>query len=319
MGKIKSYLKLIRVHQYYKSIVIFLGPFFGGKLLSSSTIINFTYILPLIIGFFLLGMVSSINYIINDLMDIEKDRLHPKKKERPLPSGKVSKIEAYFIIILLIIAICAGLFIINLFSSDSSIAKLVGLMLLGVFINGNIYNYKLKSKAYLDIIALSLMYIWRTWAGCIIADNLYFSPWLFTLVFLFALFLAINKRIADLIIMGEDAHEHKEIYKVYTKESLENLLNMVTISLFIIYTLYCIIRPITPQAGANLEQNNVLLMFSVPVAIYELLRYLYIAKKDPEIAIATEKAIKDYPLVIGGIILAGIIYIANYIEIAIYI
>jgi decaprenyl-phosphate phosphoribosyltransferase len=96
-SKIKSILQLLRVRQYYKNIIMFLGVFFGGKLFS------FDLYGDLIIGFILLCFISSINYIINDILDIEKDKQHPEKRlKRPLASGAMKKYEAYILLCILI-------------------------------------------------------------------------------------------------------------------------------------------------------------------------------------------------------------------------
>lgn len=315
ISTIKSVINLLRIRQWYKGGVVVMGMVFGGKILDIFTGDFFTYI-GVFLGFLVLGLISSINYIINDIMDMEKDKLHPEKSKRPLASGELSILSAILIIVCLIALIVSILWYL--------ISKIIGqdwmfwfgAALISLFLNGLFYNLFLKNIVFIDIISLSLNYIFRTMAGCFIA-RVEFSPWLYVIVFEVALFLAINKRISDLEYLGSDAVDHKPIYSEYDNEILKNLTQMMATSLFLTYTLYTIIDPVILEPESVVTHNRGFILFSVPVALYLILRYLYLSKKFPEIARNPDKVIKDIPIVLAGLLLVSMILLGNYIFIVI--
>ncbi|MHA1730406.1 MAG: UbiA prenyltransferase family protein [Promethearchaeota archaeon] len=292
-------LKLVRVKQWYKNVVVFLGPIFGGFLTSPESY-------PLIfLGFILCCFASSSNYVINDILDVEKDRSHPEKaKSRPLAAGIISKPLA--------IAIAAGLLVVSL-----GVSLLLNwqffIAVLLIVVTGQLYNATFKHHAILDIISLSMIYEWRAIAGCYLV-NLFVSPWLFVLVFLAAMFLVLSKRKADLDLLGDAAGEHKRVYEQYNEELLNQLVTVVTASLFIVYCVYAILGPMDVENGQLVIKNRVALVFSIPVAMYIILRYLSILHTDPAVARNPEKAFKDKGLLVGGIILILIWLVAFYLE-----
>lgn len=299
-SKIIAVLQLLRVQQYYKNLILFIGVFFAGKLF------DFTTYLHLAIAFVLTCLSSSLVYILNDIKDIESDKIHPEKLQtRPLANGSLPKSVAW-----IIFGIIAGIeitFIIyyqNLFS----------VMLFLVFLNGVLYNFVLKHVAFADIICLSTTYIWRALAGCAIID-VRISPWLTITVFLTALLLATGKRIADFELLGEEnATKHKKTYDQYSSELLNNILIMVGTALFIMYTLYCVLGPL--ESGSIVpEENQGLLVFSAPFVLFLIIRFIYIIHAKPIIARKAEKLITDKPMVIGAMVLGILVLSILYFEI----
>ncbi len=300
-SKVKSILQLLRVRQYYKNIIMFLGVFFGGKLFS------FDLYSDLLIGFILLCFISSINYIINDILDIEKDKQHPEKRlKRPLASGAMRKYEAYILLaILFAIEIYFILRYANMFS----------LILVVIFINGFLYNMALKNSAFADVITLALMYVWRAIAGCLII-GIMVSPWLFLTVYFTALFLALSKRKADLILLGskEDAANHKRVYQHYDLENINQFLTMISTALLIVYCMYCIIGPTEPNSIIQPSSGGYLI-YSIPFAIYLIMRFSYLTNHKPEVARNAEKMITDKGMIIGGGLFVLVIFIILYLQI----
>lgn len=308
MGKFREITHLIRVRQWYKGVVIFAALIFGGKLTDLSVYI------PLLLGFILINLTSSVNYIINDIVDIERDRHHPEKCKRPLASGTLTKGFAIFLIIIILIVIIIGSLFIMSFFVDQVKANRFSFLLLAIFFTGFIYNFWLKNVAFVDIICLSMIYIWRTMAGCWLI-NVEFSPWLYLVVFQVAMFLSISKRKADKEFCGENASKHKPIFEKYTDELIKSGQNLITVSLFMTYCLYTVMAPITGLSGPELSNNRGFIMMSVPVMIYIILRFLYLANVEPKIARNPEKAIKDKPLIIASMILLTLILLGNYVRI----
>ncbi|MFX1338338.1 MAG: UbiA prenyltransferase family protein, partial [Promethearchaeota archaeon] len=232
-SRIKNILNLLRVRQYYKNTLIFWGAFFSESLL------DFSLYPILFLGFILLCCASSINYIINDIRDIEKDQRHPEKmKNRPLASGEISVTFALLLLILLTAIIGFSLlFIISNWN--------FAIMILLVIITGQLYNHVFKKYAFIDILCLSIIYLWRALAGCFLID-VFISPWLFLAIFEIALFLVIAKRKGDLMLLNslgeENAIAHKKSYDQYSIKLLEQFHVIIAGSLFITYSLYLIIH-----------------------------------------------------------------------------
>jgi len=297
MGKIRDIISLLRVRQWYKSAVLFMGPIF------SEAIFNFNYYPALILGFFVISFASSFNYILNDLMDIEADRQHPEKaQKRPLAAGRISKVGGVVLLIIVGVFAFGGGYLF--------LALPVFWMVVAIVSTGLIYNFVLKHHAFVDILTVSIIYIWRAIAGCYIV-SVKVSPWLFIAVFLLALYLVICKRRADLELIGEDAAaNHKKVYKKYSIKLLDQLHVMIATSLFLVYTLY-IITPST-SSSSIISHHQSFLIFSIPVALYLIMRYSYLTTAKPEVARRTERALLDRGMIIGGVILLLIFVLAFY-------
>ncbi|MFO8020291.1 MAG: UbiA prenyltransferase family protein [Promethearchaeia archaeon] len=299
--KIKNILTLLRIRQYYKNGLIFVGAFFSKMMLSRS---NFPL---LILGFIILCLVSSINYIINDIRDIEKDKHHPEKlQKKPLASGDISKLTAY-LMILLIIAFVGVMLIFVIPNMGFTI------MLILLILTGQAYNHLFKNFAFADIVVLSLGYIWRSLSGCLLI-NVYISPWLLLAIFEIALFLVIAKRKGDLILLGEEkAGKHKESYDQYSLKLLEQFHIMIGASLFITYSLYLIIRfDLFLREGILI--NDYLVFLTLPALLYIIMRYLYLINDSPETARKAELLFLDKGILIAVIFMAGILGYVFYFE-----
>jgi len=299
-GKLISILRLLRVKQYYKNLLIFIAAFFGEMILNASL----WFIL--LLGFILACCVSSINYIANDIIDIEKDKSHPEKiKKRPLASGDISKSFASFLLLILIffVILCLIFLIPNLF---------FGLALLSILIVGQLYNFIFKKYAFVDIISLSILYIIRAIAGCFLIE-IFISPWLFLAIFLVALFLVICKRNADLILMGEEeASKHKNVYDQYSIKLLEQFHILVASSLFMTYSLYIILGPFNLLNVENIKLHQYFSVFTIPVALYLILKYMYLLRANPKIARNPSRAFFDKGIIISGVFIFIFMFIAFY-------
>ena len=289
----------MRVRQWYKSAVLFIGPVFAGSMS------DFSLYPAFIAGFFLISLASSFNYIINDIIDIEADKIHPEKAlRRPLAAGKISKTGGYLFLALVGAVTFVGAYLLN---------SMVLLMVIMIVANGMFYNFVFKYHAFIDIISLSVIYIWRALTGCYLA-KVYISPWLIVAIFLLALFLVICKRRADLELLGrENAVNHKKIYDQYSLKMLDNLHVMILTSLFVVYILYAILGPFNPNQPSIIANYRTFLVISIPVALYLLMRYSFLMLTKPEIARNTERVIFDKGMLIGSLILVAILLIAFYL------
>lgn len=282
--RLLEYIKLLRVHQWYKNAVIFLALLFVGELFSLG-LFEKTFI-----GFFGLCFISSANYILNDIIDVKKDRLHPEKKSRPLASGSVKIFEA---IILLIVMLFLGIYI----GYSISISFLACLLFLFLFTI--VYSLLLKNEFIADVVSIAINFVVRAIAGTFII-GVFISPWLVLCPFFLALFLAVGKRKADLKFMKTKAYGHKEVLKYYTPEITNALMLISTACLILAYSLYAISR--TP-----------LLLITLPFAIYIVFRYYYLVNNGSEIGRHPELIYKDWRIMIGLAMLIAIILLIFYV------
>ena len=138
-------------------------------------------------------------------------------------------------------------------------------------------------------------------------------PYIFT-IFLFALFLATGKRIADLALLGDkNARIHKKIYDEYSQALLNKILNLTATSLFMTYVLYCVLGPLENDSLVP-KNNQGLLVFTVPIALFLIIRFMYIIRSKPSEARSAEKLIFDKSMVIGSILLMLTVFITLYLE-----
>ena len=178
------YLKLMRVNQWVKNLFVFLPLFFSGNLFNIDLLIESFY------GFLIFSFVASSIYIINDYVDIEKDKKHPEKKNRPLASGKISKQNAFILFLVLLVLTC---FLLWTFGT-LQVAILVGIY----FLMNIAYSFKLKQVAILDVMIIAFGFLLRVFVGGYMTGILV-SDWTILLVFDLALILALGKRRGELM------------------------------------------------------------------------------------------------------------------------
>jgi decaprenyl-phosphate phosphoribosyltransferase len=218
-------IKLVRIYQWPKNFFIFLPLFFSGNFFKDSLLLEVCH------AFFVFCLVSSFVYVVNDLIDVDSDRVHPTKKNRPIASGKIKPYFAAIIAALLLIT--AVLIAYNQLSKEVWI-------LLGVYgLMNLIYSYKLKHFAILDITIIALGFIIRIAVGGITA-NVPLSKWLVLMTFLLSVFLALTKRRDDLILLeggGKSARKSLDGYNlVFVNHSMIFISSIIVVS-YIMYTI----------------------------------------------------------------------------------
>lgn len=249
---IKKYLPLLRVSHYLKNCYIFLPLFFSGELLNLSKVSSS---IPVFVSFCLIA--SSI-YIFNDLMDIDFDQQHPVKKNRPIPSGKISKLEAY--------SFCFSLFVLAA-ALAYNISMLVFGVIISYFLLNILYSIKLKNFALIDVTIISIGFNLRVIAGGI-ACNIMVSKWLMIMVFLLSMFQALSKRMDDLYLMAKDVNKQVRVsIHGYSIEFLQIVLSMLTGVMLVCYIMYII----SPEIIIRLGEYS---YFTTLFVLLGLLRYL---------------------------------------------
>lgn len=300
-SKIKSIFQLLRVRQYYKNLMIFVGIFFSYRLF------DFFLYFPLLIGFVLLCCASSFNYIINDIRDIKNDKNHPEKiRKKPLASGELP--VSFAILLIFILAVIIALSLIFIIPNIG-----LTLMIIFIIVTGQLYNHLFKNYAFIDILILSTGYLWRALAGCVIIGE-YISGWLYFAIFLIALFLSIAKRKGDLQLLGtEKAVDHKKVYDQYSLKLLDQFYVMTAVSLFMTYSLYLIFK-FNLFIPESVNTNELLVIVTIPISLYLIMRFMYLTSSKPEIARNTEKAFLDRGMIIAFLTLLAILTFCFYFD-----
>jgi len=250
---LKPLLKTMRPRQWVKNGLLFIPLIFDKQLT------NWPALARIIVGFMLFCLLSSIIYIINDLVDLEADRNHPQKRQRPIPSGalKVSTARTAGIVLTLVVFIPATLLSLKF--------ALIGLAYLVLNL---VYSAWLKHAPILDVMILASFYVLRVGAGVSLIVVHLFSPWLYVFTTFLALYLGIGKRRAELNLLAEEANSHRKSLEGYTLPLLDQLILIVCSSAIITYSLYTFSAP-------NLPVNHTM-MLTIPFVIYGIFRYLYL-------------------------------------------
>lgn len=256
MRALLGLIRTMRPKQWTKN-VLFVYPaiIFDGQLFQPEPFLEVT------VAAILLILVSGSVYVMNDLVDIERDRAHPKKKDRPLPSGELPvPIAIASAILIPAVAIIIALF------WDPGLA-----FVLFVYLVVQIaYSFYLKNIVILDVLAVTAGFILRVIAGIVVIQVANISPWLFACSGLLALFLVVGKRRQEYVSLGERAVLTRPIFKYYNLPLLDDMLRMVMTSTFITYVLYTIEVDIVTYFDINLA------LLTVPFVIYGLFYYMYL-------------------------------------------
>jgi 4-hydroxybenzoate polyprenyltransferase len=287
----------MRPKQWAKNLLIFIPLIFDQQLTNPAAFAR------ILVGFILFSLLSSVVYIINDLADLEADRQHPKKSQRPLPAGKlpISVAKAAAVVLLLVISLGA------IWLSTS-----FALICLTYFLLNLAYSKRLKHIPILDVMTLASFYVLRVMAGVVLITVSRFSPWLYVFTTFMALYLGIGKRRAELSLLAGNANSHRKVLEGYTLPLLDQLTIIVSSSAIITYSLYTFSAP-------NLPENHSM-MLTIPFVIYGVFRYLYLVQVEqcggaPEEVLFSDRPLQIVILLWGVSILAVFYIIPHWAEI----
>lgn len=282
-------IESMRPAQWTKNLILFAGVIFAQKFL------DFELFFIAFVGFILFCLLSGAGYIINDVVDREKDALHPGKDKRPIASGKLSSSQAITAsAILIIVSLSLGFWVNSLF----------GITALGYLVLNIGYSFLFKSIVIVDVMMLALGFVLRAIAGAVIV-NVEISPWLLICTVLLALFLGLGKRRHELVILEKGAFSHRKILAEYSPTLLDEMISVVTSSTVMAYTLY------TFFSKTALKTHY--LMLTVPFVLYGIFRYLYLIHRKneggrPEVILLTDK-----PLLINILLWLIAVFLILYI------
>lgn len=265
----------LRPKQGVKNLLIFAAILFDRKI----------FVIPLLLkttmAFFLFSFLSGSLYIINDIIDLEKDRQHPQKSKRPIAKGVLKPSVALgFALILIILSLLLS-FKLNL---EFFLICLI-YIILSLF-----YSLLFKNIIIMDIIFISLGFILRALAGIVIISA-FISPWILVCTGLLALFLALAKRRQEIIFLGEGASNFRANLKLYSVELIDQMIAVVTSSTLIAYSLYTF--------SSHTAERTHNLMITIPFVVYGIFRYLYLIHQENAQAEPENVLFKDRPLIIS--------------------
>lgn len=271
--QLKNILITMRPKQWLKNVFVFAALVFDRQLISPrSLLITF-------LAAFLFCLASSLVYIINDLADIESDRQHPAKQNRPLASGQLSQRTAIVSAIILSLITFSAAFLL-----DSGL----GLIIIAYFILMLAYSLWLKHVPLIDVMIIAVGFVLRVAAGVIIIETERFSPWLFVATIFLALFIGLGKRRAEIELLEKDAGSHRRVLDGYSLALLDQLLTIVLSTTLMTYCLYTFTAAITP--------GSYHMMLTIPFVIYGLFRYLYLVQIEQCGGAPEEIVISDRPM-----------------------
>jgi len=269
----------MRPRRWLKNLFMFAALIFGIKL-SDPVLVARS-----VVAFACLCLLASAAYLINDLVDMERDRLHPAKRKRPLPAGKLQRSWAL-----------GGAIVLG--SVGLSVAFILGgrfALVCAVFLAVEIgYSLFFTNYVILDVMIIALAFILRVVAGSVIAEATTFSPWLYVCASFLALFLALCKRRHELLVLGDLAPRHRKVLGDYSSALLVQMVSVVTSSTLIAYSLFTF-------WGAHVPENKSM-MLTIPFVLYGMFRYLLLMQRADLPGSAEEMLIRDPPLVVNNLL-----------------
>jgi 4-hydroxybenzoate polyprenyltransferase len=281
-------LKTMRPRQWTKNGFVFFALVFDKQLFQLPALLH------TLTGFALFCLISSAVYIFNDLADLEADRQHPEKKKRPLPSGQLSQGVAWTAGILLVaLTLPLGWLLSPFFAGVLAFYFLINLA----------YSRWLKHIPILDVMIVAAGFVLRVHAGTTLIVVERFSPWLYVVTTLGALYLGFGKRRAELALLAQGAGSHRKVLEGYTLPLLDQYITIVSAATILAYSLYTFSAP-------NLPANHTM-MLTIPFMAYIIFRYLYIINVTHDAGAPEEVLLSDRPMQIA-ILLFGLAVIAIF-------
>lgn len=278
---LRALLKTMRPKQWAKNVFVFAGIFFDGKIYDLRRLLN------TLIAFAIFCLVSSVVYLVNDLVDMEKDRQHPVKRERPLASGALKPIVAQVAAVVIFFPSLLGAFWLN---------TQFGLVVLLYALVMTLYSFVLKNIVIIDVMTVAAGFVLRVLGGTLVVQVTRFSPWLYVCTTLLALFIAINRRRHELLLLAGNANNHRASLQEYNVAFLDEMTSLVTATALASYSFYTFSAP-------NLPANH-LMMLTIPFVIYGLFRYLYLIHTRNLGGTPEEIFLSDWPLLINVLLWA---------------
>lgn len=266
-----AHLRALRPHQWVKNAFVLAALVFARKLTDPAAVVD-----ALLAVAAFCAIASSI-YLVNDVADYERDRVHPKKRNRPIAAGLVNRSTA-----LVMAAVLApiGLWLAYSLNLRTGVTvSIYGVMNLA-------YSFRLKHVVLLDVFVIAAGFLLRVCAGAF-AIEVVISPWLVLCTFFIALFLAFCKRRQELVSLGDAAAAHRGILAEYTTPYIDKMISALASMTVMSYALYTI----DPNVAAKLRTDG--LVMTLPLVLFGVFRYLYLVHRHDMGGSPTEVVLTD--------------------------
>ncbi len=288
---LRGLLKTMRPRQWTKNAFVFAALVFDKQLFILSSLER------TVAAFILFCMISSAVYIFNDLSDIEADREHPVKRNRPIPSGKLPVGVAWAAgIALVVLSVGLGYLLSPAFA----------LVVVVYFLMNIAYSRWLKHILIVDVLILAAGFVLRVVAGVAVIHVERFSPWLYVVMTLLSLYLGFGKRRAELSLLSDDAASHRKVLHGYTIPLLDQYIMIVSATTIVAYSFYTFSAPNVPA--------NHSMMLTIPFVVYAIFRYLYLIQVKQAGGEPEEILLTDRPFQLGMFLWAAVVFIVFYLS-----
>lgn len=288
---LRGLIKSLRPRQWIKNVFLLAGIVFDRQLTNTDAVIR------TLLGVVIFSLLSSSIYLINDIADLEADRSHPIKRSRPIAQGVVP---------IRVAAVAAAFLILATLIPAFMLSTYFGVICLVYFLINLAYSKWLKHLPIIDVMVLASGYVLRVAAGVSLITVERFSPWLYVVTTLFALFVGLGKRRGELSLLQSETHVHRRVLDGYTIPFLDQLITIVSGTTIVAYSLYTFSAP-------NLPENHTM-MLTIPFVLYAIFRYLYLVQVKMLGSAPEELALTDRPLQVTFFLWGLLILIIFYLR-----
>jgi len=266
----------LRPAQWTKNLFVFAALVFARKIFDAPLFLR------TLGAFAVFCLLSGSIYILNDVLDYDEDRIHPKKSRRPIAAGRIGRGRA---------AVLAVVFAAASLACAFALSSALFVVAAVYFVLQVAYSIKLKHVVILDVFLVASGFVLRVVAGGVVI-HVQLSSWLLICTTLLALFIAMSKRRHELVLLEDDASSHRPILKEYSAYLLDQMISVVTASTVIAYCLYTVSEDTIRKFGTSH------LIYTTPFVLYGIFRYLYLVHKKGQGGSPEELVLKDKPLAV---------------------
>ncbi len=291
-GGVAPLVEGMRPKQWTKNLFVLLAVMFGHKLSQPVALIESAA------AFCIFCLLSSSVYLVNDVLDVEKDRQHPTKRTRPIASGRLSSAAALTAaVVLAVVSIGSSLLLTPMFA-----------LFAGVYLALNLgYSLKLKHVVIVDVLCIAFFFVLRAAAGAA-AIGVVISHWLLICTVLLALFIALSKRRHELVLLTNNASNHRESLGDYSPYLLDQMIAVVTASTLMAYVLYTVDDRTMHEFGSDR------LVYTVPFVLFGIFRYLYLIHQRGEGGNPDRIIVSDKPFLLNLVLWAVAVGLLIYLR-----
>lgn len=298
--KLQAIVTAMRPRQWTKNLSVFVGIIFAQRLLSVPSLER------TVLAFVTFCLASSSIYLLNDLLDLENDRQHPTKRNRPLASGRLPiswAITTIGVLLLACIGLTTWIFFVpigslqDIYAPFGSANLIFALTIATYLILMTLYSLRLKHVVLIDVFIIASGFVLRIMAGAVVIP-VSISGWLYLVTCLLSLFLALSKRRHELVLLQGQASTHRQILKEYSIPMLDQMITIVATTTIMAYSLY------TVQGTTGSHR----LIVTIPLVLYGIFRYLYLVYMRMEGGSPEEVLLRDRHM-LGTVMLCTILIV----------